>query len=73
MDPMNHEKHDSLPPEERQHYLHCPHCQHWVDMRDLVDVLEHRHRAESLPAIAWRGAARALLPMRFPQIPVGLN
>lgn len=32
-----------IPESERQHYLKCTVCGHYLDMRDLSDVFAHEH------------------------------
>lgn len=32
-----------IPESEREHYLQCPDCNGWIDMRDLADVFRHQH------------------------------
>ncbi|HEY1020875.1 MAG TPA: hypothetical protein VGE06_01125 [Flavisolibacter sp.] len=32
-----------IPESEREHYLQCPDCEEWMDMRDLADVFRHQH------------------------------
>jgi hypothetical protein len=74
MDLMNPEKHiPELPQEDRQHYLHCPHCGNFFDMRDLMAVLLHQHQAEPLPKLEYSHAKKATLPMRFPRAAQGPN
>ncbi|MFB6418985.1 hypothetical protein [Bradyrhizobium tunisiense] len=32
--------------DEREHFVRCPGCGEWVDMRDLAEALEHLHGKE---------------------------
>lgn len=32
-----------IPESSREHYLQCPDCDGWMDMRDLADVFRHQH------------------------------
>lgn len=32
---------DDLPDDERRHFMKCPGCGRWFDMRDLGQVAEH--------------------------------
>ncbi|TCZ70514.1 hypothetical protein [Flaviaesturariibacter aridisoli] len=50
-----------------EHYLRCPECGALFDMRDLMAVLEHQHRAAPLPRIPYSHAEPAPLPMQFPR------
>ena len=33
-------RHGGEPQDEREHFIKCPDCRRWVDMRDLGDVLD---------------------------------
>lgn len=33
-----------LPPSEQEHYIKCPLCGDYVDMRNLAEVFEHEHK-----------------------------
>jgi uncharacterized C2H2 Zn-finger protein len=37
---------DGLARTESDHFLKCPGCGEWFDMRDLGEVIEHVHDAE---------------------------
>ena len=52
---------DHLPFEEQEHFIRC-HCGHYVDMRDLSDVVKHLHA--DMPEPEWsysvkKGEAKA--------------
>jgi hypothetical protein len=36
--------------DEREHFIKCPACGGWIDMRDLGDVLEHERTCDGTPA-----------------------
>ena len=38
------------PEGEAGHFIKCPACGRWVDMRDLGDVLEHERACDGIPA-----------------------
>ena len=35
---------------ERRHYMKCPDCGHYFDMRDLQDVFNHFHKSATIRA-----------------------
>jgi uncharacterized C2H2 Zn-finger protein len=37
---------DAVAQTEADHFMECPGCGEWFDMRDLVQVLDHAHGAE---------------------------
>jgi uncharacterized C2H2 Zn-finger protein len=37
---------DGVAENEADHFMKCPACSQWFDMRDLVQVVEHVHDAE---------------------------
>jgi hypothetical protein len=37
---------DGIAQTEADHFMKCPVCAHWFDMRDLGQVLEHVHDSE---------------------------
>ena len=37
---------DSIAKTEADHFMHCPGCERWFDMRDLSQVAEHIHDGE---------------------------
>jgi len=36
--------------DEREHFILCPACGRWIDMRNLGEVLEHERACEGSPA-----------------------
>lgn len=62
---MNPEK--QFRPEDPRHQLRCPDCGTLFDMRDLLAVLEHQHRATPVPRIDYSKAEPAAVPMHFPR------
>lgn len=39
-----------IPDSEREHFMLCPDCKNWFDMRDLAAVFRHQHFiTEDLP------------------------
>jgi hypothetical protein len=38
------------PQDEREHFLKCPACGRWIDMRLLDDVLDHERACNGTPA-----------------------
>ena len=42
---------DGVAQTEADHYLKCPVCNQWLDMRDLGQVLEHVHDASEIEEI----------------------
>jgi hypothetical protein len=39
---------DGVAQKESDHFMKCPGCSQWFDMRDLGQVIEHVHDAERL-------------------------
>jgi hypothetical protein len=37
---------DGVPENEADHFMKCPACSQWFDMRDLAQVVEHVHDSE---------------------------
>jgi len=37
------------PQDEREHFIQCPACGRWLDMRDLGEVLDHEWTCEGTP------------------------
>jgi hypothetical protein len=37
---------DGIAQTESDHFMKCPGCGAWIDMRDLGEVIEHVHDAE---------------------------
>jgi len=37
------------PQAEREHFIECPACGQWLDMRRLDDILEHERACEGRP------------------------
>jgi hypothetical protein len=37
---------DGVSENEADHFMKCPACSQWFDMRDLAQVVEHVHDAE---------------------------
>jgi hypothetical protein len=38
------------PKDEREHFIKCPACGRWIDMRHLDDVLAHERACDGTPA-----------------------
>jgi len=38
------------PQDEREHFIECPACGRWLEMRDLTAVLAHEHDCVGRPA-----------------------
>jgi hypothetical protein len=38
---------------EREHFMKCPMCSDWFDMRDLTEVFEHEHWLEEKPSASF--------------------
>jgi len=38
------------PQDEREHFIKCPACGRWLDMRDLGEVLAHEQECDRSPA-----------------------
>ena len=38
------------PEDEREHFIRCPACGGWLDMRDLGEVLDHELACDGTPA-----------------------
>lgn len=49
---------DKIPDKEREHFMRCPKCEEWFDMRDLSQVFEHEH--SGLPKIKKRPHSKRL-------------
>lgn len=39
----------AIPPEDREHFMKCPVCESYFDMRDLTQVVAHQHWPEPAP------------------------
>ena len=39
--------------EDSDHYMRCPGCEDWFDMRDLEQVMEHEHWLVVKPVIQF--------------------
>lgn len=38
---------------DKEHFMKCPVCAEWFDMRDLTNVFEHEHWLEEKPAFSF--------------------
>jgi phage terminase large subunit GpA-like protein len=57
----------NIPNDDKKHYLHCPECGEYFDMRNLASVLEHQHFSMPLPNIHYAHARQVLVPRQFPR------
>ena len=44
--PIIGERRGGEPQDEREHFIKCPVCGRWIDMRDLGEVLDHEWTCE---------------------------
>ena len=44
---------NGLEKKEREHFMKCPDCGHWFDMRDLAEVISHEHWMPQKPEISF--------------------
>lgn len=51
-----------LPAHEAEHFIKCPACGGWIDMRDLGSVFDHEGRPILARTQAQRGGVSDLCP-----------
>ena len=42
-----------LDEKEKNHFMKCPVCSDWFDMRDLTEVFQHEHWLEEKPSASF--------------------
>ena len=52
---------NSVPEEEREHFIFCPDCRIYIDCRDLGEVFDHIHdfNLENISHNGWPGITTA--------------
>ena len=47
------EMRSQLDEKEEKHFMKCPVCSDWFDMRDLTEVFQHEHWLEEKPSASF--------------------
>jgi hypothetical protein len=51
--------------EEREHYLQCPECKEWFDMRNLNEVFRHEHYLQRVPQLHYSYSVKVGKPVIY--------
>ena len=50
---------------EREHFMQCPKCNHWFDMRNLDEVFSHEHYLQRVPVLQYSYSIKVGKPVMY--------